>query len=262
MAFDILLEVVGAHYLDPHVWFHLAECCMLAHQPDNNNQGMAREVSQGGAGAGLSYKLVATNPPQPLVGSSNNPGATPVLSMDFAYVCLKNAESLLPSSGSAGEGVFCEGVGYIGNPITWVEVEQLRVAIITCKAYTALSLGDYVPAQHFAEEILSQAQAPLAGCYQLLAHLYAAESLILQDRLVEAMVHLDPDKVSLGDTWEGSSQSLAHTWYPDTLEMGKQAVQYNLAVGFALREEWDKSSSIVGQLYKEGKDVPVQVGRI
>merc|ERR1719477_341455 len=63
----------------------------------------------------------------------------------------------------------------------------------------------------------------------------------------------------LGDTWEGSSQSLAHTWYPDTLEMGKQAVQYNLAVGFALREEWDKSSSIVGQLYKEGKDVPVQV---
>ena len=46
VAFDILLEVVGAHYLDPHVWFHLAECCMLAHQPDNHNQGMAREVSQ------------------------------------------------------------------------------------------------------------------------------------------------------------------------------------------------------------------------
>jgi len=260
VAFDILLEVVGAHYLDPHVWFHLAECCMLAHQPDNNNQGLNREVSQGGAGAGLSYKLVATNPPQPLVGSTNTPGATPVLSMDFAYVCLKNAESLLPTSGSAGDGVFCEGVGYIGNPITWVEVEQLRVAIITCKAYTALALGDYVPAQHFAEEILSHTQdQPVAGCYQLLAHLYAAESLILQDRLVEALVHLDPDKVSLGDTWEGSSQSLAHTWYPDTLEMGKQAVQYNLAVGFALREEWDKSSSIVGQLYKEGKDVPVQV---
>jgi len=259
VAFDILLEVVGAHYLDPHVWFHLAECCMLAHQPDNLPQGREREVSQGGAGAGLSYKLVATNPPQPPVGATNTPGAAPVLSMDFAYVCLKNAESLLPKSGSGGEGVFCEGVGYIGNPVTWVEVEQLRVAIITCKAYTALSLGDYIPAQHYAEEILSQPQAPLPGCYQLLAHLYAAESLILQDRLVEAMVHLDPDTVSLGDSWEGSSQSLAQTWYPDTVEMGKQAVQYNLAVGFALREEWDKASSIVGQLYREGQDVPVQV---
>ena len=35
LAFDILLEVVGAHYLDPHVWFHLAECCILAYNPDN-----------------------------------------------------------------------------------------------------------------------------------------------------------------------------------------------------------------------------------
>ena len=128
-----------------------------------------------------------------------------MLSMDFAHVCLKNAESLLPKSGSGGEGVFCEGVGYIGNPVNWVEVEQLRVAIITCKAYTALSLGDYIPAQHYAEEILSQYQAPqhpLPGCYQLLAHLYTAESLILQDRLVEAMVPLDPNTVSLGDSWE------------------------------------------------------------
>ena len=37
VAFDILLEVVGAHYLDPHVWYHLAECCVLAHQPDNSD---------------------------------------------------------------------------------------------------------------------------------------------------------------------------------------------------------------------------------
>jgi len=261
VAFDILLEVVGAHYLDPHVWFHLAECCVLAHHPDNNSQGRAREVSQGGAGSGLAYKLVATNPPQPPVGSSNTPGAAPVLSMDFAYVCLKNAESLLPATGTAGEGGFCEGVGYIGNPVTWVEVEQLRVAIITCKAYTALSLGDYVPAQHYAEQLLAlqSPTKPLPGCYQLLAHLYAAESLILQDRLTQALVHLDPETATLGDSWE-ASHTLSHAnWYPDSQDTGKQAVQYNLAVGFALREEWEKASSIVGQLYREGQEVPVQV---
>jgi len=259
VAFDILLEVVGAHYLDPHVWFHLAECCVLAHQPDNGNQGTAREVSQGGAGAGLSFKLVASNPPATPVGNSNTPGATPVLSMDFAFVCLKNAESLLPGSGEGGEGVFCEGVGYIGNPVTWVEVEQLRIAIITCKAFTALSLGDYIPAQHYADQILSlhTSSSPLPGQYQLLAHLYAAESLILQDRLGEAMVHLDPDTITLGDNWDHSQSHVS--WYPDTLDTGKQAVQYNLAVGFALREEWEKASSIVGQLYREGQEVPVQV---
>ena len=42
------------------VCFHLAECCMLAHQPDNLPQGREREMSQGGAG--LSYKLVASAP--------------------------------------------------------------------------------------------------------------------------------------------------------------------------------------------------------
>ena len=27
-----IFKVVGAHYLDPHVWFHLAECCLMAGQ--------------------------------------------------------------------------------------------------------------------------------------------------------------------------------------------------------------------------------------
>ena len=67
--------------------------------------------------------------------------ATPSLTYDFAYMCLKNAESLLPASEqvlhswhffqhlhfhfitqAAASGVFCEGVGYIGNPVTWAEV--------------------------------------------------------------------------------------------------------------------------------------------
>ena len=40
-------------------------------------------------------------------GANNTPVSAPLLSMDFAYVCLKNADSLLPKSGSGGEGVFC-----------------------------------------------------------------------------------------------------------------------------------------------------------
>merc|ERR1719431_471337 len=242
VAFDILVEVVGAHYLDPHVWFHLAECCLMASQPDNDQHfavgGRARQVVDGGTGAGLNHKLVAGNPaPSPPL---SGPGQVPSLSMEFASVCLKNAESLLPEQNSETT-VFCEGVGYIGNPVTWAEVEQLRVAVVAAKAFTALSLGDFIPAGQYAEDLLARGPS-LPGGYSLLAHLYAAESLILQDRLSEALVHLDPDKVTdveLHQTGEGAA-----AWFPSSLETGKAAVQYNLAVGFTLRDELDKASSV------------------
>ena len=69
-------------------------------------------------------------------------------------------------------------------------------------------------------------------------------------------------------------------WTPDTLDSGKQTpvntrlgnvthdnfpgkatVQFNLAVGFALREEWGKASNIVAQLYRDGQNASVQVCR-
>ena len=79
-------------------------------------------------------------------------------------------------------------------------------------------------------------------------------------------------------SWEpGEGQSAA--WHPATLDSAKQVschslschschschapgvqvVQYNLAVGFALRDEWDKASSLINQLYKDNQDVSVQV---
>ena len=39
-------------------------------------------------------------------------------------------------------------------------------------------------------------------------------------------------------------------------------MQFNLAVGFALREEWEKASNIVTQLYRDGQDVSVQVCQV
>ena len=255
VAYELLLEVVGAHYLDPHVWFHLAECCIMAHSPDTSNNEHAKEVSPGKPQFGV-HKLITTNPASGGY-NTNEPGTVASLSLEFAYICLKNAESLLPSTASQTEeqGVFCEGLGYIGNPITWAEVEQLRVAVITAKAFTALSLHDYIPALHYAEQLLTI--TPLAGCYNLLAHLYAAESLILQDRLSEAIGHLDPELVGAGSWEAGEGQSAA--WHPASLDSAKQVVQYNLAVGFALRDEWDKASSLINQLYKENQDVSVQV---
>ena len=236
VAFEFLVEVVGAHYLDPHVWYHLAECIIAHH---HRSSGQAREtVTQTGVGAGMSHKIVAANPGLEQVESSKT-GAAASLSMEFAYVCLKNAESLLPGVDGKKEktGVFCEGVGYIGNPVTWSELEQLRVAIIACKAFTALAVKDYIPAQHYAEQLLQSSSLP--SYYSLLGHLYAAESLILQDRMGEAMEHLEPEILS--SSWDSVSKTnTGQDWQPNTLDTARQVVQYNLAVGFALREDWDK----------------------
>ena len=52
------------------------------------------ELGHGEVGGGQARKLVASNPPH---NNNNNIGGTmPALTFDFAYVCLKNAESLLP----------------------------------------------------------------------------------------------------------------------------------------------------------------------
>ena len=242
VAFEFLLEVVGAHYLDPHVWYHLAECIIAHHHKTTGATGREGTVTQTGVGAGMSHKIVAANPGQETAGN-NKAGTTASLSMEFAYVCLKNAESLLPPTGGPEQqGVFCEGVGYIGNPVTPSELDQLRVAIIACKAFTALALQDYIPAQHFAAQLLQSPHLP--SYYSLLGHLYAAESLILQDRMSEAMEHLDPELLS--SSWETVGRTgSGPDWHPSSLESARQVVQYNLAVGFALREDWDKVSQLV-----------------
>jgi len=260
VAFEILLEVVGAHYLDPAVWFHLAECCIQHHQP-NANSSQASQVSSGGVGSGPHHKLVASNPPAPEDPSSLP--SVPVISLNFAYICLKNAESLLPvSEGDKGGGAaFCEGVGYIGNPVSWAEVENLKVAVLAAKAYVALSLGDYIPAGQYALSLLDSPN--LSPGYKLLGHLYSAESLILQDRLSEAIKHLNPDNIEDIGSGFPHDQPVAVAvggsspdWFPAS---GKAAVQYNLSVGYALREEWGKAQGLVTQLYEGAKEVPVQV---
>ena len=229
--------------------YHLAECCITSHQPDNNSINSSSGEPQLGVGAGMTHKVIAANPGRGH-NTSDTPGTVASLSLEFGYECLKNAENLLPASDRAKDTVFCEGVGFIGNPISWEEVEQLRVAIIACKCFTSLALHDYIPSLHYAEQLLTMPNLP--SCYSLLAHLYAAESLILQDRLAEALTHLDPE--SLEEGWEEREG-----WSPGSVESAKQVVQYNLAVGFALRDEWEKASSLISQLYKENQDVSVEV---
>ena len=55
----------------------------------------SQEVEQSEVGAGPTHKFITSNP-QAGGGGGGEGGIVPSLTYDFAYVCLKNAESLLP----------------------------------------------------------------------------------------------------------------------------------------------------------------------
>jgi len=244
IAFELLMEVASSFYLDPHVWFHLAECC-IQHLKERSSQ----DVEQGEVGAGPTHKFIASNP-QAGGGGGGEGGIVPSLTYDFAYVCLKNAESLLPKNETGEKIGYCASIGCVGNPVSWTDVDQLKMAILANKAYVALTVGDFILAGNYARALLDW--PGLTGGYSMLGHLYAAESLIIQDRLTEAIKHLDPENIT-DTTFPENTNAVdliksSSTGNTADLTDCRSVMQLNLAVGFALREEWEKASGLAKQL--------------
>lgn len=110
---------------------------------------------------------------------------------------------------------------------------SLRNTIIADSAYAALCLGDYLTSLNKAEELLTQSHlsgnhkyvfviffpSPLIKLIlissvfsRLLGHLYAAESLVLLNRINEAVPHLHPENVSkLSNFSENETSPHVHT---------------------------------------------------
>ncbi|XP_046397199.1 CCR4-NOT transcription complex subunit 10 [Ischnura elegans] len=90
--------------------------------------------------------------------------------------------------GGNGNGI-SSGMGgsYTGD------LGALQCSILAASAYVSLCLGDCTIALTHAQNLLAQPR--LSGAHRLLGHLYAAEALILLDRLAEAVTHLNPENV-------------------------------------------------------------------
>ncbi|XP_071444392.1 CCR4-NOT transcription complex subunit 10 isoform X2 [Hetaerina americana] len=73
------------------------------------------------------------------------------------------------------------------------DLGALQCSILAASAYVSLCLGDCTIALTHAQSLLAQPR--LSGAHRLLGHLYAAEALILLDRLSEAVSHLNPENV-------------------------------------------------------------------
>lgn len=285
-AFDCLVEAIQVYPTNLRLWLRLAECCIMAHKMDNVGQSRTQDspknVVQGVVGIGAHRKIVlSSNLTNKTTSSEVQSSAMPMPTLEFASHCLKNALLLLqedtPEQGSLsgsfasddGDGLL-PGVAEVGtdqcinclpsNPIRGQEIINLRIAVLVASSYVALCLGDVVMSLHYAETLLSHPKLP--GVYKLLGHLYAGESLILLDRISDAIQHFSPDLMKdvpltmnacekdekEKSTLEALQERVMEAWYPNSASVARTIMQYNLTVAFALRGEYEKANEALQQM--------------
>ncbi|XP_015110061.1 CCR4-NOT transcription complex subunit 10 [Diachasma alloeum] len=312
-AFDCFTEAAQKLHNSPSLWLKLAECCIYCHKPSNEvdfdipkrREDMVQKVV--GTGAHRKIILASALSKDTQYHVENLSYAIPQPTLEFGMLCLKNALFTLPeeeqstrtfsipsppnpsvssavTSGLQSAIVSLASPGHIlGNPpaaapiipvtskVTAVESSNLKIAILGASAYVSLCLGDYIAALEHSKSLLAIEKIP--GAYRMLGNLYAAECLILMDKINEAIDHLKienfedlntsipvPDALDRDKTQE----KLINTkkWFPTSLVTAKAILRYNLAVAYATRGELDKSSETLKEVWvSKGPDcdIPIHV---
>uniref|UniRef100_T1J4Y2 CCR4-NOT transcription complex subunit 10 n=1 Tax=Strigamia maritima TaxID=126957 RepID=T1J4Y2_STRMM len=301
-AFDCLMEAIRVYPGNIRLWLRLAECCIMENKPNNADDfqltDRQKNIVQGLVGTGHHRKIILTPSISKQNGTSENQSAAmPMPTLEFASLCLKNAlilhqndsqtnsnlsttvgsDDMSESNTLPHDGSQCIS-GLPGNPIRGIEIINLRSSILVASSYVSLCLRDTVMGLHYAQTLL--ALPKICGIHKLLGHLYAAEALILLDRISEALDHLNPDHIKdvpltlhLSDKEEKekpqSQQEVINlqNWYPNSSAAARNIMHYNMTVAYALRGEYEKASEtlkkvmgvgVIGNSRQQNSDVPVQ----
>ena len=136
------------------------------------------------------------------------------------------------------------------NVLSEKEVIRLKTALLLSLTYIHLTLDDVYLA-------LSSARAALLlnpkGYQRALANLYAGESLLLLDRVSEAVIHFNPILATEDPSQQQpiSSEEIVpppefiSSWYPNTARV---TLTYNLALTLTLRGEYDRAIETLRQI--------------
>ncbi|GIZ01521.1 CCR4-NOT transcription complex subunit 10 [Caerostris extrusa] len=162
------------------------------------------------------------------------------------------------------------------------EILSLRNSILIACSYVALSLGDVILAHEYAKTLLSQPR--ISPAHEFLAHQYAGEALLILDKITGAVEHFNfkcDNEIELAFPVSSSEISLKHqmrfdtklseknddgsrpvgnipNWLPNTISTAKFVTQYNLAVAYAVREEWNKAMECLMQMNPNSPATPSQ----
>ncbi|XP_046621243.1 CCR4-NOT transcription complex subunit 10-B [Neodiprion virginianus] len=298
-AFECFTESAQKLHNSPRLWLRMAECCIYSHKPTNeidfNIHKRRKDLVQKVVGNGIYRKIILASAlsKDTKYHTEGLSCAIPQPTLEFGMLCLKNALFLLPNdnnelnlpstpmAGPQSVPMSLKPSHVLGgqhatqvSQATALEALNLKASVLAASAYTSLCLGDNVVALEHAKALLGMSKLP--GAYKMLGNLYAAESLILMNKINEAIEYLKPENIQDIDTFLPIPETLdkdkdkseepfvtpVRSWYPNSLPTGKAVLQYNLAVAYAIRGELDKSGETLKQVWiSKGPncDVPIHV---
>ncbi|BFZ19332.1 hypothetical protein BsWGS_22371 [Bradybaena similaris] len=277
-AFDCLVECIQVFHRNPRLWLRLAECCIMHYRENNDvdrDHKLKLEVIQASLGSGFHHKLILGQGVQRNKKMATSGGVFPTLSLGFASFCLKNALALLPvdpldvrpppQDEQAESGPPPTDPCLIStepsNPLRETEVANLRCSILAASAYVALCENEYYKALAHTTNLLRQTN--LSPAQRYLGYMYKGEALIALDRIADAVDTLNPDNVTDVSTTlpeSAADQESLVKWQPSSVPVARAFMQYNLAVAYAMRTEFEKSlKALTESSEKVGTPIPVHM---
>lgn len=187
-AFECMVEAARHYPNNPRIWLRLADCCVK-----KCCSGEAQQFKVKKLGSGPHTRIVLTKDNKQKYSTSGESFAIPSLSLEFAALCLRNAITLLPDQESLTEAATNIIQAPPGPPINWKQRCELKNSILVLQSYIFLQLQDPLSALISANDLLAQPDA--TNDQKAWAHIYAAESLINLDKIVEAVEHLHPPMI-------------------------------------------------------------------
>lgn len=169
------------------------------------------------------------------------------------------------------------------NSVQDCDAMYLRNSIIVSSAYVALCLGDVLLTLEYTHMI--NLQPMISGAHKFFAHMYAGEALLIMDRITNAVDNFNLDSepfhypieltIPVANSPENSLKHQARfdlkyienmdgsrlvgnlpKWFPDTISTSTFVSNYNLAVAYAVREEWSKALESLLQINPDGPVPP------
>ncbi|XP_022663827.1 CCR4-NOT transcription complex subunit 10-like isoform X1 [Varroa destructor] len=263
-AFEDLAGCVQLMGSNPQVWMRLAECGLVEHHKVAS-QGR-KKIVNAQVGQKVHERILLAEPTtfhNVHQQFSNEQQMRPTLDLALRAlkICLAlivECELSLTAMETPGDGTPCAS--------SLQELRLLNNSALCASAYASLCMGDFAAAQEFCEMLLIQDR--LSGAQRVLAHLYCAEALLMQDQLSEAVDHLSlnnaeqlavlPPSGEANETQWGTQINM--DWLPPSNKCARLMFQYNLAVAFALREELHKAEEALRPLLEQTEKTDEPLG--
>ncbi|XP_055695320.1 CCR4-NOT transcription complex subunit 10 [Lutzomyia longipalpis] len=245
-AFECLIVPLNYHHNNPRLWLRIAEACIMLHRQEvkqNENKGLVSSVVSSGV-----HRKYILQPTPPKTVSDGCLFAIPSPNLEFAVLCLRNAYTLIEhflaqqkmeeekqqdTDVNMEWDKKTEGISvHPSKPLKDSAFQQLRSAVLASFSYVLLTLGDYTLSLKYSKELLKIPN--LSDTHRLLGHLYCAESLIMLNKVPEAIIFLDPKFLSElhGEDFETRASP---DWNVNSLEAAQSIVTYNLAVALVMK---------------------------